>query len=127
MEHVSNGTRNDGNNGAGLGRNVQGNDAVSAIILQRDLVGACRDAQGPDGVPPSGSTTDHRDYVETRGRRKVAVPIGRGDDGSRRAPPHWGVHKELVKKNSVEDGLSPRLCTVHRVRAVYKDTVKEPK
>ena len=47
-------------------------------------------------------------------RRRVGVPIGRGGDGSRGDPPHWGLHQEAAYDHSVEGGLSSHLCTVHR-------------
>ena len=75
--HDIEGTRKDMSNGAGLGSNVQGGDAVGAIIWHRDLGDDQGDAQVPDGVPLSGGATDHWDDVEARGRRRVGVPRGR--------------------------------------------------
>ena len=59
--HNSEGTGKDGINVAGPGRNVQGGGSVRAIIWQRELGVDQGDAKGPDGVPSSGSATDHRD------------------------------------------------------------------
>ena len=71
------------------------------------------DVQGSDGIPPSGGATDHGDDGETRGSRRLGVPISRRGDGSRGATPHRGVHQEVADNHSGEGGLSPCLCTVH--------------
>ena len=92
----SEGDRKDVSNGAGPGSDVQGSGVVGAIIWQQDLGGDRRDAQSPDGVPPSGGATDHRDDKKIQVRRRVGLPIGRGGDGSFRAPPHQGVHQEVI-------------------------------
>ena len=48
--------------GAGPGRNVQGGGAIGVTLWKRELGGDQLGAQDPEGVPPSGGTTDHRDY-----------------------------------------------------------------
>ena len=65
-------------------------------------------------VPPSGGATDHGDDGETRGRRRMGVPISRGGNGRRRAPHHRGVHQEVAHEHSGEGGLTPRLCNVNK-------------
>ena len=115
--HGSEGAKRDKRNSAGPGSDVQGGGAVSAIICQYKLGGDRVYAQGPDGVPPSGGTTDHGNDGKTRSMRRVGVPIGTGDDGSRMDPPHRGVHQEAEDEYVGEGGLPPRLCTVHGGRA----------
>ena len=105
----SEGSRKDGSICTGPESDVQGVGGVGDIIWQRELGGDRVDAQGPDGIPPSGGATDHRDDGETRFMRRVGVPIGRGVDGSRRARPHWGVHKEAEDDHSREVGIPPHL------------------
>ena len=78
MGHDSKSTRKDGSNGAGPGRNVHSGGAVSANIWKIELGGDRGDAQGTDGVPPSGGATDHGDDGETKGRQRVKLPIDRG-------------------------------------------------
>ena len=46
-------------------------------MWQLDLYVDRLDAQGLDGVPPSGGATDHRNKTEKRGRWRVRVSIGR--------------------------------------------------
>ena len=105
--HGIEGARKYGRNGAGLGSDVQGGGAVGAIIWQRGLGGEWGDAQGPDGVSPSGGTTDHGDDGKKRGRRRGGVPIVSGGDGSHGDPPHQGVHQEAVDDHRREGGLTP--------------------
>ena len=111
--HDSEGARKDRINGAGPGRNVQGGGSVGDITWKRDLGGEQGDTHGNDGVPPSGGTTDNGDDGETRGRRRVGVPIGSRGDGSRGDPPHRGVHQEASAVHRGEGGMPPRLCTVY--------------
>ena len=114
MVHDIEGSRTDRSKGAGPGSDIQGGGAVGAIICQQELGGDWRHNQGPDGVLPSSVETDHRDDRKTWGRQSVVVPISRGSDGSRRDPPHQGVHQEAVDEHSGEGGLPPRLCSVYR-------------
>ena len=115
--HYSKGYRKDDSNSLGPGINVQGSGAVGANIWNRELVGDRGDAQGPDGIPPSGSTMDHGYDVETRGRRRLVVSRVRGGDGRHGSPPHWSVHQEAEYNHFGEGGLLPHLCTVHGGRA----------
>ena len=115
--HGIKGDRKGGINSVVPGSDVQGGDAVGAIIWQQDLGGDRWDAQGPDRVPPLCGATDHRDDGETRGRRRVGVLIGREGYGSCGDPNHWGVHQEAVDDHSIEDVLPPCICTVHGGRA----------
>ena len=110
--HVSEGTRKDGSSDEGTGRNVQCGGTVGVIIWQRDLGGNRVDDQGPDGISPSGGTTNHGDDRETQGRWRVGVSSCRGGNGTRKDPPHWGVHKEVTDKHSGVGVLPARLCTV---------------
>ena len=110
--HYSEGTRNDGTNGAGLGRNVQGGGAVGAVVWQQDLGGYRGDNQGPDGIPPLGGMTDHGDDVKTGGRRRVEVPSVTGGDGRHRDAPHRGANQEAEYDHSGEGGLTPHICTL---------------
>ena len=80
-----------------MGSNVQGSGAIGAILWHRELGVDQGYAQGPDGISPSGSAIDHGDVRETRGRRRVVVPISSGGNGSRKAPPHRGVHQEAAE------------------------------
>ena len=111
--HDSEGDRKDGSNGAGPGRNINVGGTVGAIIWQRYLGGDWGDAQGPNGVPPLVGATDHRDDGETRGRRRVGIPSGRGGDGCSGDSPHWGVHQEAADNHIGDGGLPPRICTVN--------------
>ena len=51
------------------------------------------DDPGPDGIPPSGGATDHRNDGEVRGTQRVGVPIGIGFKGNRGGPTYWVVHQ----------------------------------
>ena len=96
--HGSRGSREDGSN-------VKGSGEVCINIWNRELGGDQVDAQGPDGIPPSGGATNHGYGGETWGRRRVGLSSGRGGDGICRAPPHQSIHKESGDKHSVEGGL----------------------
>ena len=67
------------------------------------------DAQGPGGVPPPGSATDHRDDDGMRGRRRVVVNLGSGGNGRHKAPNHWGVHQEAAGDYIRKGDLPPNL------------------
>ena len=68
-----------------------------------------RDAQGPGGVSPPGCVIDNRDDGETRGMRRVGVPLGSGGNGIRRDPPHQVVHQEAAGDHSRKGSLLPHL------------------
>ena len=53
------GAGKDGSNGAVPGSDVQGGGTVGALVRQLELGDDGGDAQGPRGVPPPGSITDH--------------------------------------------------------------------
>ena len=106
-------SRKDGINGAGPGSNVQGVGAVGVTLWKRELGGDRVDSQGPDGVPPSGGATDHRDDRKTIGRRRVGVSSGRGGDGRSRDPPHQSIHKEAADYHSRYGGLPSFLCIMY--------------
>ena len=109
----SEGSRKYGRNGTGPGRDVKDSGSVGAIIWQQELGGDWRDDQGPFRVPPSVRVKDHGDDKKKRGKRRMRIPIGKGGDGSRGAPPRVGVHQEPSEKNIREDGLPPHLYTVY--------------
>ena len=67
------------------------------------------DAQGPGGVPTLGGIMDHGDDGETRGRRRVGVPLGSRGNGIRGDPPHQGVHQEAAGEHSGKCVLPPHL------------------
>ena len=50
------------------------------------------DAKGTGGVPSLGGHAYHRDDGNNRGERGVGITPGGGRNGSRRNPPHKGVH-----------------------------------
>ena len=75
------------------------------------------DAQVPKGVPSSSIATDHEDDRKIRDRLRVVVPIGRGGDGIREAPPHRDIHQESSDNHSAEGCLPLSLCTVQIGRA----------
>ena len=59
------GSRKDGRNGAGLGRNVQVGGAVGVNLWKQELSGDQGYAQGPDDITPLGGTTDNGDDGKT--------------------------------------------------------------
>ena len=61
MGDNSEGPLKDESNGAGPGSNIQGGCEVGITLWKQELGGDQGDAQGPDGIPPSGGTPDHRD------------------------------------------------------------------
>ena len=67
-------TGEDGRNGVGTRRNIQGGGAVGAIIWKKDMVGNRGDAQGPDADSSLGGTMDHGDDGEIWGMLRVGVP-----------------------------------------------------
>ena len=81
-----------GSNGAGPGSNVQGGGAFGVTLWKRYLGGDRVDAQGPDGVSPSGGDTDHVDDEKTRGRRIVGVSSSIGGNGICGSPTHRSIH-----------------------------------
>ena len=91
--HGSEGSIKDRSTGASLGRNLHGGGSFGATICQRELDVDRVDSQVPDGVPPSVGAADHKDDGETRGRRRVGVPISRRVNGSSGDPLHMGVHQ----------------------------------
>ena len=87
------------------------------MVIWEIVDGDRGDDQGTGGVTPLGGAADYGDHSETRGSRRVVVPIGSGGNGNRGAPPHWGVHQEATGNHSGEGGLPPRICTMHGGRA----------
>ena len=67
------------------------------------------DAQFPGGVPPTGGATNNGDDEETRGRRRVGLPLDSGGNGDRRAPSHRGVHQKELGNHSKKGGLLTHL------------------
>ena len=63
----------------------------------------------PGGVPPPVGTKNHGDSGETRGRRRVEVPLGSGGNGSHRAPPHKVVHQATASDHSEKGVLPPHI------------------
>ena len=72
-------------------------------MRQCELGGDWGYAQGPGGVPPLGSATDHRDGGKTRSRQRAVVPLGSGGNVNRGDPPHQGVYQE-VKGDHIRNG-----------------------
>ena len=69
----SDGSREDGRNCAGTGKNIQGSGSVSVTLWKQELGGDRIDDQGPYSVPPLGGATDHGDDDETWGRQRVGL------------------------------------------------------
>ena len=109
----SDGSREEGRTGTVPGSDVQCSGTVGVTLWKRDIGDDQGDAQGPDGVPPSGSATDHGDDGEMWGRLRVGVSSGRGGDGLRGTPPHQSIHKETTDYHSGEGGLTSCICTVN--------------
>ena len=107
------GSRKDGSNGAGSGRNVQIGGAVSVNLWKKKLGIDQVYAQGPDGIPPSGSVTDHRDGGEAWGRQRVVISSSRGGNGLCGAPTHQSIHKMASDDHSGEGVIPACLCIVH--------------
>ena len=66
-------------------------------------------SQGPVGVPPLGSATDHGYDGETRSKRRVGVPLGSGGNVSHGDPTTLGVHQEASGEHNRKGGLSLHL------------------
>ena len=113
MGDDSEGPRKDGINSAGPGRNLQGGGAIRVTLWKRELGGDQGDDQGPDGIPPVISKTDHRDDVETWGRRRVGVSRSRGGNELRGATPHWSINKEDADNHIGEGDLPACICVLH--------------
>ena len=121
----SEGYRKDRRNGALLGINVQGDGAFGVTLWKRELGGDWGDAQGPDGIPPSGGATYHGDDREMWGRQRVGVSNGRGGDGISEDPPHRSIHKEAGDNHSREFGLPACLCIMHGGGENYGDNIDD--
>ena len=119
----SKGSRKDGGNGAGLGRNIQGGGTVGVTLRKRELGGDQGDDQVTDGVPTLVVTTDLGDDGETWVRQRVEVSSGKEGDRIRRYPPHWSIHQEMEDDHRVECGLPDHICTFHRGREDTGDEV----
>ena len=87
------------------------------------MVGDQGDAQGPDGVPPSGGVMDHGDDEKIWVWQRMGVSRGRGGDGLCRDPPHQSIHKEAEDNHIREGGLTACLCIFHGGR---EDVGDEP-
>ena len=74
------------------GINLQGVGAVSVTLWKRKLGGDRGDAQGPDGIPPSGDATYNGDDVEMWGRQILGISSSRGGNGLCGDPPHKSIH-----------------------------------
>ena len=121
MGHGIEGARKDKRNGEGSGINVQGSDAVGAVIWQQELCGDQGDAQGTGGVPPLGGAMDHRNDEKAQGRQRVVVPIVSGGDVIRRDTINWGEYQEATDNHSGKGGLQPHLCNVYGGRTNARD------
>ena len=75
--------------------------------------GESRYAQGTGGVTTLGGTTDNGADSVSQGRRRVVVTLGRGGNGSRRAPPHKGIHKETAGNYIKKGVLLPNLWDLY--------------
>ena len=67
------------------------------------------DVEGPGGVSPSVSNTDHGDDRETCGGWGVGISPGGGGTRSHRSTPHIGVHSETTGDHSGSGSMLPHL------------------